>query len=197
MSTLAEIAVYVIRTLGSLYLLLILLRFLFQLVRADFYNPVSQFVAKATNPLLMPLRKVIPGFFGVDLAALVLALVVQWVLLQVVLVLVGQGFLNPLATVTWSAIGLIAIVLSIYFWGLIISIIASWVAPFSQNPALILVRQLVAPVMAPFQKLIPPLGGIDITPIFAFMVLHILNGYLVPALARSAGMIISPNLFLT
>ncbi|WP_286807585.1 MULTISPECIES: YggT family protein [unclassified Marinimicrobium] len=188
MSTSAEIAIYIIRTLGSLYLMLVILRLLFQMVRADFYNPISQFVAKATNPLLMPLRKVIPGFFGVDLAALVLALAVQWLLIQLVLVIAGLGFLNPLYTIAWSAIGLLSVVLSIYFWCLIISIIASWVAPFSQHPALILVRQLVAPVMAPFQKLIPPLGGIDITPIFAFMVLHILNRYLVPALGQSVGM---------
>src|SRR5690625_8052738 len=91
MSTLAEIATYLIRTLGSLYLLLVLLRFLFQLVRADFYNPISQFVAKATNPLLLPLRKIIPGLFGVDIAALVLALAIQWVLIQAELVLAGSG----------------------------------------------------------------------------------------------------------
>lgn len=188
MSTSAEIGIYVIRTLGSLYLLLVLLRFLFQLVRADFYNPISQFVAKATNPLLMPLRRVIPGVFGIDVASLVLALFVQWVLIQLLLVIAGLGFLNPLYTLAWSAIGLLSVVLTVYFWCLIISIIASWVAPFSQHPALLLVRQLIAPVMAPFQKLIPSMGGIDITPIFAFMVLHILNQYLVPALAQTVSM---------
>ena len=185
---LAQILITTLQIVSTFYLTIVLLRFLLQLARADFYNPISQFVAKATNPLLMPLRKVIPGFFGVDLAALVLALAVQWLLIQLVLVIAGLGFLNPLYTIAWSAIGLLSVVLSIYFWCLIISIIASWVAPFSQHPALILVRQLVAPVMAPFQKLIPPLGGIDITPIFAFMVLHILNRYLVPALGQSVGM---------
>ena len=188
MSTTAEIGIYVIRTLGSLYLMLVVLRFLFQLVRADFYNPISQFVAKATNPLLMPLRRVIPGLMGIDLAALVLALALQWLLLQLIVVLSVGGIANPLQAVAWSAIGLISMTLSIYFWGLIISIIASWVAPFSQHPALLLIRQLVGPVMAPFQKLIPPIGGIDISPIFAFLVLNILNSYLVPALARSVGM---------
>lgn len=188
MSTSAEIGIYVIRTLGTMYLMLVMLRFLFQLVRADFYNPISQFIAKATNPLLMPLRKVIPGFFGIDFASLFLALLVQWVLIQLLLVIAGLGFLNPLYTVAWAAVGLVSMTLTILFWCLIISIVASWVAPFSQNPALLLVRQLVAPVMAPFQKLIPPMGGIDITPIFAFMVLHIFNGYLVPELARTVGM---------
>lgn len=188
MSTTAEIGIYVIRTLGSLYLMLVVLRFLFQLVRADFYNPISQFVAKATNPLLMPLRRVIPGLMGIDLAALVLALALQWLLLQLIVILIAGGLANPLLAIAWSAIGLISMTLSIYFWGLIISIIASWVAPFSQHPALLLIRQLVGPVMAPFQKLIPPIGGIDISPIFAFLVLNILNSYLVPALARSVGM---------
>ncbi len=188
MSTMAEIGIYVIRTLGSLYLMLVLLRFLFQLVKADYYNPISQFIAKATNPLLMPLRKVVPGFFGVDFAALVLALILQWLLIQLVLVLAGYGMLYPLRAIAWAAVGLLSMVLTIYFWGLIISIVASWVAPFSNNPALVLVRQLVEPVMTPFRKLIPPLGGIDITPIFAFMVLHVLNQYLVPALGRSVGM---------
>lgn len=188
MSTSAEIGIYIVRTLGTLYLVLVLLRFLFQMVRADFYNPISQFVAKATNPLLMPLRKAIPGVFGIDLASLVLALFVQWVLIQLVLVIAGIGFLNPLMTIAWAAVGLLSMTLTLYFWCLIISIISSWVAPGSQHPALMLVRQLVAPVMAPFQKLIPPMGGIDITPIFAFMVLHILNNYLVPAIAQSIGM---------
>jgi YggT family protein len=188
MSTMAEIASYVIRTLGSLYLLLVLLRFLFQLVRADFYNPISQFVAKATNPLLMPLRKVIPGLFGVDVAALVLALAIQWVLIQAVLVLAGFGIVYPFHAIGWALVGIVSLVLTVYFWALIISIIASWVAPFSHNPALMLIRQLVEPVMAPFRKIIPPLGGIDITPIFAFMTLHVLNQYLVPTIARAVNM---------
>jgi YggT family protein len=187
MSTLAEIAVFIIQTLGGLYLLLVLLRFLFQLVRADFYNPISQFVAKVTNPPLMPLRKVIPGFYGVDIAALVLALLVQFVIIQLVLILVGIGLFNPLNVLLWSLVGLLSTLVSIYFWGLIIVIIASWVAPFSTHPALVLVRQVIEPVMKPFRKLIPPLGGIDITPIFAFMALHILNRYVIAALAQGVG----------
>lgn len=188
MSTTAEIGIYVIRTLGSVYLMLVMLRFLFQLVRADFYNPISQFVAKATNPLLMPLRKVIPGVFGVDMAALVLALLVQWAVIQLVLVIAGVGFFNPLMVLAWSAVALLSLVLTIYFWCLIISIITSWVAPHSQHPALMLVRQLIAPVMAPFQKLVPSMGGIDITPIFAFMILHIFNRYVVPAIGQAVHM---------
>src|SRR5690606_15981836 len=91
MNGLTTAAVYVIQTLGSLYLLIVLLRFILQLVRADFYNPLSQFIVRATSPLLMPLRRIIPGFGGVDLASLVLAILVQLALMVVTLLLMGYG----------------------------------------------------------------------------------------------------------
>ena len=188
MSTLAEIAIYVIRTIGSLYLLLIMLRFLFQLVRADFYNPVSQTIAKATNPLLLPLRKVIPGFFGIDLASLILGLLVQALVIQIIFFIVGYGFVGFFNLLAWAFVGILATFASIYFWGLIIIIIASWIAPFSHNPALVLVRQIVEPAMAPLRKIIPPLGVIDLSPIVAFMILHIINRYLIAAIAQSVNM---------
>src|SRR5690606_18580227 len=85
MNGLSTAVVYVIQTLGSLYLLIVLLRFVLQLVRADFYNPLSQFIVRATSPLLMPLRRIIPGFGGIDLASLVLAVLVQLLLMIVTL----------------------------------------------------------------------------------------------------------------
>ena len=185
MSVLAEIAIYVIRTIGSLYLLMVLLRFLFQVVRADFYNPISQTIAKATNPLLIPLRKIIPGVGGIDIASLVLALIVQALLIQIVYAMYGHGFIGPIYLVLWSIVGILASFANIYFWGLIIVIVASWVAPHSQNPALVLVRQIVEPAMAPLRKIIPPLGMLDLSPIVAFLILNIISRYLIPALASS------------
>ncbi|WP_339898126.1 YggT family protein [uncultured Gilvimarinus sp.] len=187
MQTMAQMAIYLIKTLGSLYLMVVLLRFLLQLSRADFYNPISQGISKATNPLLLPLRRVIPGLFGIDLACLVLALIVQWVLLQVILMIAGYGFFNPLMLLAWSVVGLLAMLSSIYFWGMIIYIIASWVAPFSHNPALALLRQLIEPVMAPFRKIIPPLGPIDISPIFLMLALNLINQFVIPAIAQFMG----------
>ncbi len=188
MSVLAEIAIYVIRTIGSLYLLLVLLRFLFQLVRADFYNPISQTIAKATNPLLLPMRKVIPGFYGIDFASLILGLLVQALVIQIIFFVAGYGFIGVLNLIAWSFVGVLATFASIYFWGLIIVIIASWIAPFSQNPALVLVRQIIEPAMAPIRKIIPPLGVIDLSPIVAFMILHVINRYLIAAIAGSVNM---------
>lgn len=184
MQTMAQMAIYLIKTLGSLYLLVVLLRFLLQLSRADFYNPLSQGISKATNPLLLPLRRVIPGLFGIDLACLVLALLVQWVVLQLMLLVAGYGFINPLMLLAWSVVGLLAMLTSIYFWGMIGYIIASWVAPFSHNPALLLLRQLIEPIMAPFRKIIPPLGPIDISPIFLMLALNLINQFLIPAVAQ-------------
>lgn len=188
MSTLNQILIYLLQTLGGLYLMVVLLRLLLQIARADFYNPISQFVVKATNPLLLPLRKVIPGLLGVDLASIVLALLVAMVLGQLVLLIAGLGLINPLHLLAWSAVAVLAGTANLLFWALIIMVIASWVAPGSYNPALLLIRQLLAPVMAPFQRLLPPLGGLDLSPIFVLIALNIVSSFLIPSLARSLGM---------
>lgn len=183
-----QIAVYLLQTLSSLYLMLVVVRLLLQISRADFYNPISQFVVKATNPLLLPLRKVIPGIMGLDFASIVLALLVQMAAVQLILLFAGAGLINPFHLLTWSAVGVLATTANIIFWALIIMIIASWVAPQSYNPALLLIRQLVAPIVAPFQRLVPPMGGLDISVIFVFIVLNIFRSFLIPSLANSVGM---------
>ncbi|MFO1389472.1 YggT family protein [Cellvibrio sp.] len=189
MQTLAQIAIYVISTLGTLYVSLVLLRFLAQVVRADYYNPLSKALVKYTNPLLVPLRKIIPGFFGIDWAALVLALILQTILFEVVLVIAGYGIVNIALVILWAAVALLGLLVTFYYWGTIIMIIASWVAPQSYNPALRLLNQIIDPVMAPFRKILPPLGVLDLSPIIFFMVLHIIRGFVLPALAQSVGMI--------
>ena len=186
MSPLQEIGILIIQTLGSIYLLIIMLRFLLQIARADFYNPMSQFAVKATNPALLPLRKIIPGVMGIDLASLVLALLLQYVVIQVSAFILGFGIINPLSVVIWGLVGTLALTVNIFFWSLIIMVIASWVAPQSGHPALLLVNQLVEPIMAPFRKIMPDMGGIDLSPIFAFLALNVAQ-VLVKYLAGAAG----------
>lgn len=171
MNALTQIGILVVQTVGSLYLLVVLLRFLLQLARADYYNPLSQFIAKATNPLLLPLRRVVPGLFGLDLAALVLALAVQFITVFASALLVG--YMNPLACLAWSAIGIASFVIYIYFVCMIAMIVLSWIAPHTRHPAAVLAVQLVVPLCAPFQRLIPPIGGIDLSPIVVFLALNI------------------------
>lgn len=180
-----DAAIFVIQTLGSLYLLIVLLRFILQLVRANFYNPLCQFAVKATQPLLKPLRRVIPSMFGLDMSSLVLALLVQMALFAVILLLRGYS-IDVLLLAPWALIGIFALFLKILFWAMIISVILSWVAPGSHNPGAELVQQITEPVLAPFRRIIPNLGGLDISPIFAFIVLQLLQSWLIPRLAYYA-----------
>ncbi|MBJ2245519.1 MULTISPECIES: YggT family protein [Pseudomonas] len=182
-----DAAIFIIQTLGSLYLLIVLMRFILQLVRANFYNPLCQFVVKATQPLLKPLRRVIPSLFGLDMSSLVLALLLQILLFVVILMLNGyQAF--TLLLLPWGLIGIFSLFLKIIFWSMIISVILSWVAPGSRSPGAELVAQITEPVLAPFRRLIPNLGGLDISPIFAFIVIQLLQSWVIPRLAFYAFM---------
>jgi len=187
MGPMQEIGMLVIQTLGSMYLFIVVLRFMLQLARADFYNPISQFAIKATNPVLIPIRRVVPGMFGIDLASIALALIVHYAVIQLSALVLGAGIINPISVLIWALIGLLALTANLFFWGLLIMVICSWVAPQSQHPALMLLRQLVEPIMAPIRKIIPDMGGMDISPIFAFLALNVVQ-ILIKALAQQAGM---------
>jgi YggT family protein len=187
MSGLNGAAIFVIQTLGSLYLLIVLLRFILQLVRANFYNPLCQFTVKATQPLLKPLRRVIPSLFGLDMSSLVLAIVVQMVIFAVVLTLSYMSF-NVLGLLLWAIIGVTALFLKVFFFALIINVILSWVAPGSTSPGAELVNQITEPALAPFRRFLPSMGGLDISPILAFMVIQLIQSYVIPPLAMYVGM---------
>ncbi len=160
----------------DLYIFLVLTRFLLQLVRADFYNPVSQFVVKATNPILMPLRKIIPGYGGMDVAALVA--VVALIVFKLVLVsLLAMGALrfSPLQLLVVTVTELARLLLDYLFWTIILRIILSWVSPDPRNPVVQLVGQITEPVMAPARKLLPPMGGLDLSPIIVLLAIQFIQ----------------------
>ncbi|WP_043319755.1 YggT family protein [Microbulbifer sp. HZ11] len=186
-NTFSNIGVFILATIGILFLFAVLLRFMLQLARADFYNPISQGIVKVTNPLLRPLRKIVPGLFGIDMASLVLALLVAWVMIIGAGFLAGAGMLNPLSALLWAFLGVLMTLIAILFVGMLISIVVSWIAPQSSHPALMLLRQLLEPVYAPVRKVIPPLGVIDISPIFVFILLTVVDKLLV-GFAQSANM---------
>jgi YggT family protein len=176
-------AIYVLQTVGSLYLLIIMLRFVLQLVRANFYNPLSQFAVRATQPLLKPLRRIIPSLFGLDMSSLVLAIIVQMILMALTLLLAYGTTGDPLHLLIWAIIGVTGLFLNIFFYALIISVILSWVAPGSHNPGAELVNQITEPLLAPLRRILPNLGGLDISPILAFMVLKLLDMLVINNLA--------------
>ena len=194
MTQLSQALLLIIQTLGSLYLLIVLLRFILQLVRADFYNPLSQFIVRATKPLLRPLRRFIPSVGGLDLSSLVLAVLLQMLLMAVVLMLAYGSTGNVLQLLIWAIIGITGLFLNIFFFALIISVILSWVAPGSYNPGAQLVNQICEPLLMPFRKLLPNLGGLDLSPIFAFLALKLIDMLVINNLAAMTHM---PNILRT
>lgn len=188
-----EITIYLMQTVLTLYVIAILLRFLLQLVRADFYNPISQFLVKATNPLLIPLRKLIPGFAGLDVAALILALLIQLVAI-VALVLLAGAKMPPISLmIVWALLGIVGLLVNIYFFALLAMIILSWVAPGGNNPALMLLYQITEPVMAPFRKLLPPMGGLDLSPILVFILINVIQialGHMAGSVGLGPGVVV-------
>lgn len=175
MSTIISILHFLLNTLGSLYLLAICLRFLMQLARADFYNPISQLIVKITNPILLPLRKVIPGLWGVDMASVVFALVFHAVMIEALGLLLHGDFYMPFSVLFWALIGTVLFVSHIYLILFFVVMIASFVAPYSRNPALMLVGQIVEPLLAPFRKIIPPAGGFDFSMLFASLAIVVVR----------------------
>lgn len=184
MDTVNQAGVFLIQSLGLFYLLLVVLRLLLAFARADFYNPITQFIVKATQPPIAPLRRMLPPLGRIDTASVVLALVVQWITIQLTALVIGSPWLNPLVVLSWAAVGVVGLILKIYLYGLLAVIILSWVAPQSNHPAINLVRQILEPVAAPFRRIIPPMGGLDLSPIFIFLVINLLQ-ILLHGLARN------------
>jgi len=175
MNAINEILVYLVQTVLSLYLVTMLLRFLLQLVRADFYNPICQFIVKVTNPLVIPLRRVIPGLGGIDVSSLLLALLLQLAAIVALLLINGLSAPGILPLLAWSVLGVLGLLVNIYFFALLAMIILSWVAAGSRHPAIYLLYQITEPVMAPFRKVLPPMGGLDLSPILVFVLINIIQ----------------------
>ncbi len=186
---LAEIVITILLIASSFYLTIVLLRFLLQIARADFYNPISQFVVKATNPLLNPLRRIIPGWGGIDGASLVLAIAVQALTFFLILIALNGGVpaINPLTLLAWSVLNVLDLIVTIYFWSVIAVVVISWVAPGSGHPAIQLVSQITEPVMRPVRNLMPSMGGLDLSPIIVFLILNVIR-VVIDGLQRNAGM---------
>ena len=173
---LTEAGILLVEVVFGLYLLAVLLRFLFQLARADFYNPISQFLVAFTNPLLKPLRRLIPGLYGIDLASLVLLLVLKCIELYLLLLLGGVA-VQWLPIVAAATVDLLRLTLNVYFFAILIRVILSWFMPYGihQNPAGSLLVSLTEPLLRPARRLIPPIGGLDLSPIAVIVVLQLMQ----------------------
>ena len=153
----AEMALYLIQNLGALLLTLIVLRGMLHASRANFYNPISQLIVKITNPLLAPLRGMLPARGRIDWAVLVMAVLIQILILLGIAGVLGEQWSlpNPLTLVGWGIIGVCGLLTNLTFFVLIAMIIVSWVAAGSRHPAIELIGQISEPIMAPFRALLP------------------------------------------
>lgn len=179
-------AIFLVQVLFGLYATLVVLRFLLQLTRADFYNPLSQFIVRATKPALNPLRRLIPGLSGMDIAALVLAWLVISLEQLAILGLAGSGF-QPAAAALLAIPELISLIINIFLFAILIQVIISWINPGSYNPAITLIHSLTEPLLAPVRRRMPDMGGLDLSPMVVMLGLVVLEMLLIPPLKDLIG----------
>ena len=172
-----EISLYLVRNLGALLLLMDVMRGVLHTSRVNFYNPISQLIVRLTNPLLAPFRNFLPAAGRVDWAVVVLAVLVQSLILLAITVIAGDSWAAPGLPVllVWGVIGVLGLLINLYFFILIAMIIISWVAPGSRHPAIELIWQVSEPVMAPVRSLLPNMGGIDFSPILLFIIINVVQ----------------------
>lgn len=164
--------IFLIKTLFDLFILAVMLRFLFQLVRADFYNPLSQVLVKITNPLLIPLRRIIPGIGGIDGASIVLMMSLKYIELLTIILIKGGAFL-PVAITMLSLTELLSQLVYVFIFSIIIQVIISWISPGTYNPVVSLIYSLNEPLMRPARRVIPPIGGMDLSPLVVLLALQL------------------------
>ncbi len=162
---------FIIKTIAQLYLLVLLLRLWLPLLRADFRNPLAQGILRFTSPLVVPLRRLLPSVGRLDTSTILVAFAIQYMTVLVLLVIRGH-MTDTIPILVTTIIELAILSLNLFFFVILIKIILSWVAPHTHNPATALLSSLAEPILRPFRRIIPPIGGLDISPIFAIVLLQ-------------------------
>jgi len=189
-SYLINAGVFLINLLFGLYILAVMLRFLLQTVRADFYNPYSQLLIKVTNPTLKPLRRWIPGYLGVDWPSILLMFLLQAIEICLIALLVSGQTPAMISIPIIIVAQLIEMLIWIYIVIILIQAIISWVQPGTYSPFTVLLYQLSQPLAKPVRRHIPDAGGIDFS-LFIVLILLYLALYLVVAPLQDLGSYLS------
>lgn len=155
---------FLIDTLFNFYCYIVLARFLLQIFKADFYNPVSQFVVKATNPILIPLRRIIPGFGGLDIAAIFVLILLQFIKVSILVFIKINSLGDPLALLLFTLKECAGMVLDFFTFAIIIQVILSWVSQ-GYHPIAGVLQSLTEPLLGPVRRMMPSMGGFDFSPI--------------------------------
>jgi len=173
-SNIASALVFIVNAVSSLYLLVLLLRFWLPWLRADFRNPLAQGILKLTSPVIIPVRRLVPSFGRLDTATILVAFVLQGLALLLILLILGAS--ANFSTIAISALAkLVLLSVNLFMFAIFIRIVLSWIAPGQYNPATAIITTLTEPLLAPVRRIIPPLGGFDISPIFVIIALGALT----------------------
>jgi len=171
---LSNAGMFLLDALLGVYIFAVLLRFLLQLVRADFYNPLCQAIVALTNPTLRPMRRWVPSIKGLDTAAVVLLLLLQ--MINIWLVGLVQSGSTPLFGIMAIAVAeILSKVLWAFTGAIIVQVILSWVAQGSYSPFISLLHSLTEPILGPIRNAVPPVSGLDFSPFIAILLLNVLD----------------------
>lgn len=181
-----DAGVFLISTLFGFYITILMLRILLQLVRANFFNPICQFIVKVTNPVLVPLRKLLPNWGRLDLGAVLFMVLLKALEQFIIWKILGApyGITKALIMAPFLLLDFTVVVMMVV---ILIKVILSWVSPYGDNPVHPLLYQLSAPVLVPMQRAIPPLGGLDFSPMVALIALQLTRMLLMRPLLDLAG----------
>ena len=175
-SALTDIGMTIVQPLFSLAMLLIAVRFLAQLCGVSGYNPVSMTLRRVTNVVVLPLSRLLPSGNRFSPGALVALMLIQVVFIALMFTLEGRlDAFNVLQALIWAAMGCASLLASIIFYSVIAMIVVSFLAPQSSHPAVEFVWELTEPVMAPLRQILPPMGGLDFSPIILFIALNVIR----------------------
>jgi YggT family protein len=169
--------IFMVQTFVGLYVLFLVIRFLMQASRADYYNPICQSIVRLTDPAIKPFRFIFPTLSVLDTATLATAVVIQTFGIAMIMAITGNSLFN-LIYFAWAFVGILSNILNVYFFSLLILVIASWLAPYSGHPIIQLVQQITDPLCKPARRLIPPLGGLDFSLILVFVAVNLLDNFL-------------------
>lgn len=180
---------FLITVIFDIYILAVVLRFLLQVVRADFYNPISQLLVTITNPPLRPLRRFIPGYRGIDLASVVLMLLLKAIEIFLISLLVYGRIPGVIGLFILSFAQLLNLIIYIFIIAIFIQVILSWVSPGAYNPATVLLYRLTEPLLRPARRLLPPISGLDLSPILVFILLQLTIILIIKPLTHFGGVL--------
>jgi YggT family protein len=166
--------IFIVQTLLSILLFVFMMRVLLQWARADFRNPLAQAVVKITNPLVLPLRRVLPPIGKVDTSSVVAVLIVAAAEVVIISLLSGIYVPDLLTWVKLVVLEIVRTVLYAYFWAILLYAVLSMIAPGGYSPMQSLLAALCEPVLRPFRRIIPPIAGLDFSPLWALIAIQAL-----------------------